>query len=456
MNKKVLVLGAGLAGCEVASLLAKHHIQVVLVDGKKHQRTKAQSLDTYSELVCTNSLKSLKETSGHGMLKREMQQLGSLVLECAYENRVPAGDALAVDVENFSKMITEKLHANPNIEIIDRVVDDPFLLKEEFACDYVVVATGPLPVGNIDNWMKEYIGKQDHYFYDAIAPIVDADSLDTTKMYLKDRHKEFSGEADYLNVPLSKKEYINFIKELESAEKTATKDFENYKFFEGCLPIDVMAERNVDAARYSCLKPIGLEYPDNVTRNGYLRPYGVVQLRKENLLGDAYNLVGLQTRLTRKEQLRVFKMLPGLENASFLRLGSVHRNSYINARKCLDWDLSSKKNNKLYFAGQITGVEGYTESAASGLYVAIQIIRTIGGKSTLNFPKETCIGALINYIMTAPKASPSGINFGLLPSIEVPKTINGVRLKDKKGYKREHVSKRAKEIMDRFMIELEI
>lgn len=447
---KVVVIGAGLAGSEAARFLACRGVKVVLVEGKRVVKNPAQKIDGFAELVCTNSLKSLKPDSGHGLLKYEMEKLGSLVLEMGLKAQVPAGDALAVDRDQFSNLITEYLSNHENITIVDEHATNPHELLKKYDAVACIVATGPLTSEGLSNWIKEDIANDDFYFYDAIAPVVDADSLDYTKMYFKDRHKELTEEegevADYLNCPMDKEQYEAFIKELQNAEKVPAKDFEEYKFFESCLPIDIMAERGIDTARFSCMKPIGLEKAD-----GSL-PYACVQLRKENLLGSAFNLVGFQTRLTYKEQIRVFRMIPGLEQASFLHLGSVHRNSFINAKKLLNSDLSSKKYHNIYFAGQISGVEGYTESASMGLYVAFQLYKKLMNKDIANFPVETGIGALVNYIMTIEKPTPSNINFGLLPPVALTKEQRRFR-KGRKGIKKELAAERAREVFDKFYTE---
>jgi methylenetetrahydrofolate--tRNA-(uracil-5-)-methyltransferase len=440
--KRVLVIGAGLAGSEAAMYLARNQVQVVLIESKGLKLNPAQKIPSFGELVCTNSLKSLDPHSAHGLLKTEMKAFGSFIINSAEKHAVPAGDALAVDRDNFSKEITEKLKSHPLIKVVDLEADDPIELKKKFECDYVIVATGPLTTKKLEDWIVKEISNDDFYFYDAIAPVVDADTLDLSKMYFKDRHKDIEEGGDYLNAPMTRDQYYAFVEELAKAEKVQPKAFEDWKFFESCLPIDLMAERGPDTARFSCMKPIGLE-PDI---NGKW-PFAVVQLRKENLLGSAYNLVGFQTRLTYKEQVRVFRMIPGLEEASFIHLGSCHRNSFLNARKLLDVDLKSKKFPDIYFAGQITGVEGYTESASIGLYVAIQLLRRIQGQDPIIFPVETAIGALVNYIMTIEKPCPSNINFGLLPSVEFTreqKKAGGKKLK------KELVAKRAQEVFQSF------
>ena len=439
---RVLIIGAGLAGSEAAMFLAQAGIPVTLLETKTLKLNPAQKIPQFAELVCTNSLKSLDPYSAHGLLKNEMKALGSFIIPTAETHAVPAGDALAVDRENFSGAVTDGLKNHSLVTVIDREAADPIKLKEEYGCDYVIVATGPLTTKPLEEWITQNLAADDFYFYDAIAPVVDADTLDLSKMYVKDRHKPMEEGGDYLNAPMTKEEYYAFVEELKNSEKVPAKEFEDWKFFESCLPIDLMAERGPDTARFSCMKPIGLE-PDI---NGKW-PYAVVQLRKENLLGSAYNLVGFQTRLTYKEQVRVFRMIPGFAEASFIHLGSCHRNSFLNARKLLEFDLRSKKYEELYFAGQITGVEGYTESASMGLYVAFQLLRRIKGLEPVRFPVETAIGALVNYIMTIEKPCPSNINFGLLPTVAVSK--EQWRAGGKKG-KKQLVAKRAQDVFQSF------
>ena len=464
IKNRVVVIGAGLAGSDAAMKLASNGVEVVLLETKEIKLNPAQKIPTFAELVCTNSMKSMVPDSAHGLLKTEMQKLDSFIIKMAYENKVPAGDALAVDREKFSQMVTEKLKSHPNIKVIAEDVTNPLVTKEKYQADFVIVATGPLTTEGLSQWLQTELsvpleegqrpdkyGPNDFYFYDAIAPVVDADTLDYSKMYYKERHKPVGDnpelEADYLNAPLTKEEYEKFIYELVNAEKVPAKDFEEYKFFESCLPIDTMAERGPDTARFSCMKPIGLELPD-----GSL-PYACVQLRKENLLGSAFNMVGFQTRLTYKEQLRVFRLIPGFENASFIHLGSVHRNSFLNSRRLLNFDLSSKKYPEIFFAGQITGVEGYTESAAMGSYVAFNVLRKLQGKEIKPFPVETAIGALVNYVMTVPKPVPSNINTGLMPGVELTKEERK-RRHEIKSIKKAKIAKRANEVFDRYLLEI--
>lgn len=447
-KNKVLIIGAGLAGSDAAFFLASRQIPVVLVESKSIMPTPAQTLKTAAELVCTNSLKSLDPDSSHGLLKSEMNALGSTILKCAHNNRVPAGTALAVDREKFSLEVNGLLKSHPLIEYVELVASDPRQVMDEFGCSHCIIATGPLTLGGLENWIKKEIGAEDFYFYDAIAPIVDADSLDTSKMYFKGRHLEDGEGADYLNVPLNEEEYNNLITALKSAEKVPSKNFEEEKFFEACLPVDLMAERGPETARFSCMKPIGLKQP------GMRVHHAVIQLRKENLLGSAFNLVGFQTRLTYKEQLRVFRMIPGFENATFLHLGSVHRNSFINAKKHLNYDMSLKLAPNIYFAGQMTGVEGYTESAASGLYVAHCLLKKLKGMEVSPFPVTSAIGALINYIMTSPTPRPSNINTGLFPEISL--TRDQLKSKMRKSIKKELIAKRAASDLGEFLSSAEI
>lgn len=442
-DKKVLVVGAGMAGCDASYFLAENGVKVVLAENKMIKKNPAQSIDTFAELVCTNSLKSKNLHSGHGLLKSEMNKISSLILNMANETAVPAGDALAVNRVDFSKAVTSALEAHPNIEILKVEVENPLALKEELGCDAVIVSSGPLTSEKLSQWIQKDISQDDFYFYDAIAPVVDSDSLDYSKMYFKDRHKDIDENADYLNAPMTEQEYYEFVQALVEAEKVKPQNFEEYRFFEACLPVDLMAERGKDTPRFSCMKPIGLRREDGS------EPFAVVQLRKENLLGSAYNLVGFQTRLTYKEQVRVFKMIPGFAEASFIHLGSVHRNSFLNSRKLLNWDLSSKIDENLYFAGQMTGVEGYTESASSGLYVAYNLLQKFKGEEFKKWPVETAMGALINYIMTVPKPSPSNINFGLIPTVKLNKEQRKSR--ERKKIKKQLAAEIAVTAFDQFL-----
>ncbi len=443
---RVLVIGAGLAGSEAAWLLATRGVSVVLAEVKTLKRNPAQKISTFAELVCTNSLKSMDPDSAHGLLKKEMRALGSLVLDVADATAVPAGDALAVDREHFSQQITDRLSSHPNIQVIAFEASDPLQLMKDHNCEHVIVASGPLTTNPLESWLTENLSSEDIYFYDAIAPVVDADTLDYSKLYFKDRHRTPDERADYLNAPMNKEQYDAFIAEMVAAEKVPPKDFEDWKFFESCLPIDLMAERGPETARFSCMKPIGLELPDGS------EPWAVVQLRKENLQGAAFNLVGFQTRLTYKEQVRVFRMIPGFAEASFIHLGSCHRNSFLNSRKLLNSSMTSVKFPQISFAGQITGVEGYTESAAIGLYVAHQLWKRLQGLEELAWPKETGIGALVNYVMTIEKPAPSNINFGLLPNIEM--TREQRKSGPKKKVRKQLAAQRAREVFSGFSHQL--
>ncbi|MBL6989506.1 MAG: methylenetetrahydrofolate--tRNA-(uracil(54)-C(5))-methyltransferase (FADH(2)-oxidizing) TrmFO [Bacteriovoracaceae bacterium] len=443
-KKKVLVVGAGLAGIEAAYFLARHDVLVVLAECKSILKNPAQKISTFSELVCSNSLKSSDPNSAHGILKYEMEALDSLIISQAKKVAVPAGSALAVDRVAFSQNITKVINDCDNIEVLKQVVDDPQALADDIGAKHIILASGPLTTTNLELWIKKNVvaDESDFYFYDAIAPIVDADSLDYSKLYFKDRYDE-KVLADYLNAPLTKQQYELFVDELLKAKKIPSRDFEQQKFFEGCLPIDVMAQRGRETLRFSCMKPVGLSLPDGP------RPYAVIQLRRENLLGDAYSMVGFQTRLLHKEQLRVFRMIPGFENAVFNHLGSVHRNSFLNSKKVLNYDLSSKKIPNLYFAGQIVGVEGYTESAAMGIYAGICVLRKLLEKPILKWPVETAIGALVNYIMTNSTPAPSNINFGLLPPVSLTKEQRKGS-KNKKKIKKMLCATRAAKIFDHF------
>ncbi len=445
-TKRVLIIGGGLAGVEAAYFLAERKIQVVLVEKKEVSLNPAQKMPFLAELVCTNSLKSTRPDSSHGILKGEMAQMGSLVLRIAEKNKVPAGDALAVDREGFSKEITEIIKNHPFIEYLKEDVMNPFEAMKKNNCEKIIIATGPLTSDSLATWIKSHLTKssEDLYFYDAIAPVVDAESLNFDKLYYKDRYKDIGEELpDYLNAPMDKTEYENFISALLEAEKVPAKDFESYQFFESCLPIDLMAERGRETPRFSCMKPVGLEQI-----NGK-RPYACVQLRRENLLGEAFNLVGFQTRLKYPDQKKVFRLIPGLENAEFLHLGSVHRNTFLNSQKLLTKNMQSREFSCLFFAGQITGVEGYTESAASGLYTASRVFLDLFQDrrfEELILPCETAIGALVHYVSHWEKPIPSNINFGLFPTPE----MNEIKKKDRKHKKKELIMKNATLVFDKY------
>ncbi|MDH4467020.1 MAG: methylenetetrahydrofolate--tRNA-(uracil(54)-C(5))-methyltransferase (FADH(2)-oxidizing) TrmFO [Bacteriovoracaceae bacterium] len=436
-NPRVIVIGAGMAGTEAAWMLANHGIEVLLFESKRIKATDAQKSLHFAELVCTNSLKSLDPMSAHGLLKEEMEQLGSLILKQAKIFAVPAGQALAVDREPFAASITKLLEDHPRIKIIDEIVINPSELLQKYDAAFAIVATGPLTHEGLTTWMqKEISGEENLYFYDAIAPVVDGDSLDYSKLYFKDRHLDPALSADYLNAPFhDKADYEKFMHALAEAPRVDLKSFESPIYFEACLPIDEMARRGIHTARFSCMKPIGLDQP------GIRTPYAVVQLRKENLKGTSFNMVGFQTRLTYGAQLEVFRMIPGFENAQFLKLGSIHRNTYLHAKKTLNDDMSSKKLPRIYFAGQMTGVEGYTESAASGLFAAIEVLRQLFQKSDderYSLTSKTMMGALISAIRQMDKPVPTNANFGLFESPSIPvellKQKGGI---DRKKYRKE-------------------
>ena len=427
MDTVVNVIGAGLAGCECAYILANNDIKVRLYEMKPKYKSEAHTSDKFAELVCSNSLKSEALTNACGLLKKEMQILNSLFIEAAYNSKVPAGQALAVDREIFSNYITDKIKSNSNIEIIYEKVDDIDSID-----GIKVIATGPLTDEKLMNTLKEKIGDDSLYFYDAAAPIVSRESIDMSIAYWGDRYDqerkreesvdewkariEKAPKADYLNLPMNKDEYIAFYNELVNAEVAKLHEFEKKEIFEGCMPIEVMAKRGVDTLRYGPLKPVG--FTD--TRTGK-RPYANVQLRAENKEAEMFNLVGFQTNLKFSEQKRVFSMIPGLENASFERYGVMHKNTYINGGKLLNDNFNLKLDNDIYFAGQISGVEGYVESAASGLIVAYSIIERTKNKK-IKFPDDTMLGSLANYVsIENENYQPMNANFGILKPLE--KTI---------------------------------
>lgn len=407
----VTVIGAGLAGCEAAYKLAQNGIRVKLYEMKPTVKSAAHKSDNFAELVCSNSLKASRINSAAGLLKWEMLQLGSLCVKTALTCSVPAGGALAVDRDVFSKKITDIIKSNENIEVINKVVTE---IPDD---DYVIIATGPLTDGTLSESIKELLGEEYLNFFDAAAPIVTADSIDYDKVFTQSRYSNDDG--DYINCPMNKQEYEDFHSELVNAQSVIVKDFDVY---EGCMPIEVLAKRGVDAIRFGPMKPVGLINP----KTGH-RPWAAVQLRKENSKGTMFNLVGFQTNLKFGEQKRVFSKIPGLSNAEFVRYGVMHRNSFINSPKLLDSDFSLRQKNNFYFAGQISGVEGYMESAMSGLVSAVGVLNKINGKPRLHFPEYTMIGALSNYISdeTVKNFQPMGANFGVLPPL-------GVLIKDKK------------------------
>lgn len=403
---KFRVIGAGLAGVEAAWQIANKGYKVSLYEMKPIKKSEAHKSDFFCELVCSNSLKASRIESAAGLLKEEMARLGSLTVPVARQSSVPAGGALAVDRDIFSSRVTEKIKSHPNIEVINEVVENLELDGDTVT----VVATGPLTDGKLAESISEITGEY-LSFYDAAAPIVTADSVDMTKAFGASRY-ERGGDDDYINCPFNKSEYENFIEELVNAEGAVVHDFDVY---EGCMPIEKLAKRGLDAPRFGPMKPVGLVDPNT----GH-RPWACVQLRRENSKGTMFNLVGFQTNLKFDEQKRVFSMIPGLENAQFVRYGVMHRNSFLNSPKLLNADFSFRKKDNLFFAGQITGVEGYMESASSGIIAGINAVRKAEGKTPFILPDITMIGALCDYISdeSVKNFQPMGANFGVLPAIE--------------------------------------
>ena len=415
-NKEIIVnvIGAGLAGCECAYILAKNGIKVRLYEMKPKYKSDAHKSDNFAELVCSNSLKSDSITNACGLLKKEMEILDSLFVKVAHNTRVPAGQALAVDRDRFSLEITNEIKNNKNIEIIYEKVD-----KINRNSEITVIATGPLTDKVLFDDIKALVGESSMYFYDAAAPIVEVDSINMDIAYVMDRYGE-AGEGDYINLPMNKEEYTKFYNELINAKEALRHDFDKIVLFEGCMPIEHMAKRGEKTLVFGPLKPVGLDNPKTGEKN-----YAVVQLRAENEDKTMYNLVGFQTSLTFSEQARVFKMIPGLENAVFARYGVMHKNSYINGGNILDSNFCMRNNSNIYFAGQISGVEGYVESAASGMIVAYSIINRIKGKN-ITFPDTTMLGSLAKYVSTKnSNFQPMNANFGILKPLDV-------RIKDKK------------------------
>ena len=435
MEEEVIVIGGGLAGSEAALQIAKRGIKVKLYGMKPTKFSDAHSNENLAEIVCSNSFKSNLLTNACGLLKEELRKLGSELIPIADDTSVPAGQALAVDREEFSKKVTEKIENEPNIEIIRKEITE---IPED---KYVVIATGPLTSNTLANKIQEMLGQKQLYFYDAAAPIVEKDSIDMNIAFYGDRYSEEKGrdedynewleriknqEASYINLPMNKEEYEKFYNELINAEVVVLHEFEKREIFEGCMPIEIMAKRGEDTLRFGPLKPVGFDDP----RTGK-RPYAVVQLRQDNKEGNLYNIVGFQTNLKYGEQKRVLNLIPGLKNASFVKYGVMHRNTYIQSPNLLNNIYQLKNNKKIFFAGQITGVEGYVESISSGFLAGLNIANEILGKESIIMPKETVIGALADYISTQnEKFQPMNANFGILPQLSE-------KIKDKKErYKR--------------------
>lgn len=417
----ISVIGAGLAGCEAAWQIANRGIQVMLYEMKPNRKSPAHHSDTFAELVCSNSLKAARTASAAGMLKQEMRMLNSLLLKCADDCSVSAGGALAVNRDDFSNMVTHYINQHPNITVVNEEITE--LPQDEIA----VIATGPLTADLLAENIKEKLGGA-LSFFDAAAPIVTAESIDFNSAFFASRYGKGSGD-DYINCPMNKEEYESFHAELVAAQRAPLKDFDvqNPKVYEGCMPIEVMAQRGADTIRFGPMKPVGLTDP----KTGH-RPWAVLQLRKENNQGTLYNLVGFQTNLKFPEQKRVFSMIPALKNAEFVRYGVMHRNTFINSPQLLDADYSLRKNHSLFFAGQFTGVEGYMESGSSGLLAGINAARLFMGKKTLVLPNVTMMGALAEYISNPSVTcfQPMGANIGILPQLS--ENIRDKRLKAEK------------------------
>ncbi len=425
---QINIFGAGLAGSEAAWQAAKMGVSVRLFEMKPHKKSPAHHSNNFAELVCSNSLRSAEITNGSGLLKEELFRMGSLIMEAAKKTQVAAGGALAVDRDLFSAYVTEKIKSCPNIEVIEQeVIEIP-------ADEITVVATGPLTSDDLAVKISEMIGGKSLYFYDAAAPIVDFESIDMTKAFFATRYDK--GNADYINCPFSEEEYKAFYQALIGAEEAKLHDFETgekLKVFEGCMPVEVMAKRGEDTLRFGPMKPVGIRNPN--TGEEY---YAIVQLRRENEEGTMYNIVGFQTHLTFPEQRRVFRMIPGLENADFLRYGVMHRNTFLCSPDLLDADYSMRQNPSIFFAGQMTGVEGYIESTASGFVAGINAALRALGKDPYIFPETMMTGAMAHYISHGEKTifQPMNANFGVMPSLDV-------KVKGGKRFRNEALANRA-------------
>ena len=403
--KTITVIGGGLAGSEAAWQAASRGLQVRLHEMRPVRETPAHRTGGLAELVCSNSLKSLDTATPHGLLKAEMDAFDSLILRCARASRVPAGAALAVDRDLFSETVTRTIEEHPNIELIrEEVTELP-------ADGITIVAVGPLVSEALAASIGTFAGRDYLYFYDAIAPVIDASTIDRSIVFAASRYGKGDGD-DYLNCPMDQAEYARFIAEIKQGEMAPLHDFDNTPFFEGCLPLEEMVRRGDDTPRFGPMKPVGLTDPRDDQR-----PWAVVQLRQDNLAAEHYSMVGFQTQLRWPEQKRIFRLIPGLEQAEFVRLGQIHRNCYINAPTLLDPDLQARSRPGLFFAGQISGVEGYTESSATGLLAGINATRVAAGRETLQLPTDTMLGGLCHYIANAEADNyqPTNAAFGLLP-----------------------------------------
>ena len=467
MDKDIIVIGGGLAGAEAAYQIAKRGIKVKLYEMKPDKFSPAHSNKNLAEIVCSNSFKSNLHTNACGLLKEELRKLDSLLIKIADETSVPAGQALAVDREIFSKRVTEKLEKMENITIIREEVgkDKAVTLKDLCKDNIVIIATGPLTSNSLSEEILELTGENDLHFYDAAAPIVAKDSINMNIAFYgnryeqerpkeqdieqwkaefeeKRKHSPNSKEASYINLPMNKEEYEKFWNELVNAEVVELHEFEKREIFEGCMPVEVMAKRGIDTLRYGPLKPMGFTDPRTGTR-----PYALVQLRQDDKEETIYNIVGFQTNLKFGEQKRVFSLIPGLENAEFMKYGVMHRNTFINSTKLLDNTYNLKNNNNIFIAGQITGVEGYVESISSGLVAGINAVNKLNGEDKIEFSKYTMIGALANYISTEnEKFQPMNANYGIMPELE------GKKISDKK-LKYGKISDRAIEYLEKDMAE---
>jgi len=432
LNKqKVTVIGAGLAGSEAAWQIANQGVEVVLYEMRPVTKTPAHHTNQFAELVCSNSLRANGLTNAVGVLKEEMRILDSIIMSCADQHAVPAGGALAVDRDGFSGEVTSRLRNHPLIEVRNEEVQS---IPQD---GIVVIATGPLTAESLSNEIKALLGEEYFYFYDAAAPIIEKDSIDMSKVYLASRYDK--GEAAYLNCPMTEEEFNAFHEALTTAEVAQLKDFEKEIYFEGCMPIEVMATRGKQTVLFGPMKPVGLVNP----HTGKL-PHAVIQLRQDNAAGTLYNMVGFQTHLKWGEQKRVFQMIPGLENAEFVRYGVMHRNTFINSPSLLKATYQTQKRETLFFAGQMTGVEGYVESAASGLIAGINAARLAKGEALVELPNQTALGSMAQYITTADfkHFQPMNANFGLFPPLE-----NKIRNKKEKN---EAIANRAIEHIQQF------
>lgn len=432
MSKILTIIGAGLAGSEAAWQAANASLPVRLIEMRSKVMTKAHKTEKFAELVCSNSFRGAELNNAVGLLKEELRLLNSLIMQAADFAKVPAGGALAVDREIFSSFITEKIKSHPNIEFIN---EESITIPEASSDKPVIIASGPLTSKSLSSEIEKLTTHGSLSFYDAISPVIFHESIDTNKVFACSRYDK-GDSADYLNIPLEKDEYLNFIDQVKHAEKYSGKEevesesIEGLRPFEGCMPIEDMIERGENTLRFGPLKPVGLIDP-----NTNKIPYAVVQLRQDNKQGSLWNMVGMQTRMKHAEQLRILRILPGLENAEFARLGSVHRNTFIDSPRCLHETLEFRTKPGLFFAGQLTGVEGYVESTAGGLVAGLNAVRLTNAKKTLSFPSDTAIGGLMHYISddTRRDFQPMNINFGLISSYpEISKNNRKLPKKDRR------------------------